>query len=73
MKLELIYKIRSNPLLYQYLKYNSYWYKELMRNPGSIKTLEANMKKEYKLTAGDKISKLGDQINMISTFLDVLK
>jgi len=73
MKYNLLQMLRNNPPLYHYLKYNSYWYKELYRNPSSIKTLEQEMKKEYKLTAEDKISKLNDRINMIASFLDVLR
>lgn len=60
-------------MLNQYLKYNSYWYKELIRNPSSIKKLEQEMKKEYKLTAEDKITKLSDRMNMISSFLEIMK
>lgn len=73
MKYELVQKVRSNLLLNQYLKYNSYWYKELIRNPSSLKNLEQEMKKEYKLTTEDKITKLSERMNMISSFLDVLK
>lgn len=73
MKYELVQTIRSNLLLNQYLKYNSYWYKELIREPSSIKKIEQEMKKEYKLTAEDKISKLSDRLNMITSFLEVLK
>lgn len=73
MKYELVERLRSNPLLSQYLKYNSYWYKELIRNPSSIKNLEQEMKKEYKLTTEDKITKLSERMNMLSSFLDVLK
>ncbi len=73
MKLNLVYALRNNPPLYHYLKYNSYWYKELYRNPSSIKRLESEMKKEYKLTTEDKISRLSNKINMMASFLDVLK
>ena len=73
MKYELVQKVRSNLLLNQYLKYNSYWYKELIRNPSSLKNLEQEMKKEYKLTTEDKITKLSERMNTISSFLDVLK
>ena len=73
MKTALVFSLRNNPMLYRYLKYNSYWYKELCRNPSSIKVLEQEMKKAYKLTTEDKISKLNDRMSMISTFLDVLK
>ena len=73
MDLKTVYYIRSNPPLNHYLKYHSYWYKELIRNPSSLKTLEQEMKKEYKLTTEDKISKLNDRMNMIASFLEVLR
>ena len=73
MKLNLVHYIRNNPPLYHYLKYHSYWYKELNRNPSSLRALEQEMKKAYKLTAEDKISKINDRINMIASFLDILK
>lgn len=73
MQLNLVHALRNNPPLYHYLKYHSYWYKELYRNPSSIKRLESEMKKEYKLTMEDKIGRLGDKMNMVVSFLDVLK
>jgi len=73
MKLDLVQSIRNNPPLYHYLKYNSYWYKELKRSPSSIKRLESEMKKEYKLTTEDKISRLNERMSMISSFLDVIR
>ncbi len=73
MKLNLVRSLRNNPPLYHYLKYNSYWYKELNRNPSSIKELEQEMKKAYKLTPEDRISKINDKISFIASFLEVLK
>lgn len=73
MRLDLVQVLRNNPPLYHYLKYHSYWYKELIRNPNSIKILEQEMKKEYKLTTEDKISKINDRISLLASFLDVLK
>lgn len=73
MRYEIVQTIRSNPMLNQYLKYHSYWYKELIRDPSLVKRLESEMKKEYKLTTEDKISKLSERMNMITSFLEVLK
>lgn len=73
MQLNLINYIRKNPPLYHYLKYHSYWYKELNRNPSVIKELEQEMKKEYKLTAEDKINKINERMGLIASFLDVLR
>lgn len=72
MQFNVIYAVRNNPNLYRYLKYNSYWFKELIRNPGSIKQMEAEMKKAYKLTASDKLKKVNDNINMIKAFMEIV-
>lgn len=73
MRPDIVQLIRNNPPLNHYLRYHSYWYKELIRNPSSLKTLEQEMKKEYKLTAEDKINKINERMNMIATFLNVMK
>ena len=59
-------------MLKKYLREHSYWYKYLDRNPSSIKEMEKEMKESYQLRAEDKLRKLGTQLEMISTFLDVL-
>lgn len=66
-------KIRSNPYLYQYLRDNSSWYKALNRDPNSIREMEAEMKNIYKLNLTDKIGNLGQKIEMIRTFIDILR
>lgn len=73
MQLDIVQKIRNNPPLHYYLKFHSYWYKELMRNPASLKELELEMKQEYKLTASDKISDISNKITLVRSFLDILK
>lgn len=73
MRVDILLLIRNNPNLNSFLKYHSYWYKELLRNPESVYQMEEEMKKEYKLTTGDQISRIGEKINMISTFLEVMK
>lgn len=60
-------------MLYHYLRENSYWYKSLNRDQYMLKQLETEMKKKYKLTPEDKIEKIANSINMISTFIDVLR
>ena len=71
MNREVLIKIRSEPNLYNYLKYHSWWYKELKRKPGKLKEFDYEMKKEYKLTVADKISNVNDRITFIRTFLDM--
>ena len=38
-----------------------------------IKELEENMRRTYKITPEDKIEKISRSINLISSFMDVLK
>ena len=73
MQADTLILIRSDPRLNMYLKYNSYWYKELIRNPASITLLEEEMKKEIKLTTSDKINDMTEKLEMLQMFLNVMK
>lgn len=70
---ETILKIRENPLLYQYLKYHSYWYKILLRDNIRVNEMISKMKEEYKITTKDKIDMVGQKINMIRSLLEVFR
>ena len=72
MNLDLQFKIKNDKNLLNYLRQNSNWYKYLNRNPASIVEMEKEMKESYQLRAEDKLRKFGRQLEMISTFLDVL-
>ena len=73
MSLELQYRINSDPRLKQFLRENSYWYKDLNRSNTYLKPFISDMKDKYKLKTTDKINKLTNNISMVRTFLDVLK
>lgn len=73
MRSDILLKIRNDPRLENYLKYNSYWYKELLINPDSIRNMESEMKKEYKLTLSDKINNMTQKVEMIRSFMDAFK
>lgn len=73
MKLDTLYKIKQNSNLYLYLKYHSYWYKILNRDPLLLNEMEAEMKKEFKLTPTDKINSFSQKIELFRTFLDILQ
>ncbi len=73
MTVETQIKIRNNPYLYRYLRDNSSWYKNLNRNPESIKDMETEMKQVYKLNLTDKIDNISQKIEMLRTFMDILK
>ena len=73
MDINTIRYIKTNPLIYNYLRENSYWYKELNRGSDVLKQIEEEAKRFYKQTPEDKMEKLSKNIKMISTFMDVLK
>lgn len=73
MNVETQINIRNNPYLYRYLRDNSSWYKALNRDPNSIKQMEIEMKNAYKLNLTDKINNLSQRMEMIRTFMDILK
>lgn len=73
MDLYTINYVKNNPHIYNYLRENSTWYKVLNRNPSSIKILEEQAKEKYKLRLSDRLEKISNNINLISSFMDVLK
>ena len=73
MNLDVQFKIKNNPMLQKYIRENSYWYKNLNRNQDLIEVLTDEMKEKYKLTTADKINSLGQKLDLISTFINVLK
>lgn len=73
MNLYTINYIKNHPNIYRFLREESYWYKYLNRSSSYLKPLEEQMKKKYKITPEDKINKLSKNIDLISTFIDVLK
>ena len=66
-----IMSIKNNPMLYMYLKYHSYWYKELLRNPSAIREMIEEMKREYKMTTKDRLENLTERINLVNNMLEI--
>lgn len=73
MKLDVQFKIKNNYLLQKYIRENSYWYKYLNRNPVLLSEMEREMKEKYKLTASDKINDISEKLDLLRTFMNVLK
>ena len=69
---DIIYKVKQDRKLYEYLKYHSYWYSILTYDPNSIKQMINEMKKELRDTVEDKIEDFTKKIEMISSLLEVL-
>lgn len=73
MNLDTQFKLKNNSLLQRYIRENSYWYKILNRNPELIDRMTEEMKQKYKLTTTDKINNLSEKIDLIRTFMNILK
>ena len=73
MKKELLEKIRSNPTIYSLLREESYHYKYLLRDEKYIKEIEKRAKEKYKVRLEDKIDNLKENIDLINTFINILK
>lgn len=73
MDLKTINYIKNNKEIYDFLRENSMYYKELNRDSTSINKIELLARKKYKMTYIDKLENITNNINLISTFIDVLK
>ena len=66
-------KLIKSPKMYELLKHNSYYLKEINRDPSYYKIFVKDMKEKYKLRTTDKINEAMDNIDLVSSILDVLK
>ena len=73
MNIYTINYIKNNPLVYNYLREDSSWYKKLNRGNVKLKEIEELAKKLYKKTPEDRLNKLSKNIDMIKMFTDVIK
>ena len=73
MQMRVLLEIKKDKKMWDLLKINSYWIKDLNRNPTNIKRFKDDMKVKYKLRTTDKISDAIDNIDLISNVLGALK
>ena len=66
------YEIINNEKLLNHFMEQSYWYKNLNRNPNSFKDFKRHMKTVYKERPTDKISNVIDSVEVISSIIDTL-
>lgn len=64
---------RENPKSYDLLKQNSYYFKNLNRGVVDYKKFVYDMKVKYKERATDKLESIMDNMELISSVLNVLK
>ena len=69
---EVVFKIKQDKMLYEYLKYHSYWYKIITRDESKVKDMIKEMKIELKQTPEDKIIELNKKIELLGSFIELL-
>lgn len=67
----ILQKIKNDKLL-EYLKQNSYYIKQLNRNPLSYDTFKKEIKEKYNLRVTDKVENIINDIELVSTILETL-
>lgn len=73
MQVNTLLEIKKDKKMWELLKYNSYWVKDLNRDFTNVKKYKNDMKVKYKLRTTDKISSAIDNIDIISNVLSALK
>lgn len=73
MQMRVLLDLKKDKKMWDLLKLNSYWVKDLNRDSSSIKRFKEDMKVKYKLRTTDKISDAIDNIDLISNVLSALK
>ena len=70
---QLMLKIKQDNLLYNYLKYHSYWYEELLLDENKIEDMIKEMKKNLKMNPEDKLNDFKEKLELFSSIIEVLK
>ena len=73
MQVNALLELKKDGKIFDLLKSNSYWLKELNRDATNVKRYKDNMKVKYRLRTTDKISDAIDNIDIISNVLSALK
>ena len=66
-------KLFENEVLLKHFMEHSYWIKELNRNPNVLRDFEREMKVIYKERPTDKLNNVVDGIEMLSSFIEMVK
>ena len=73
MNKSVLISLKENEKLFSHFMENSYYIKDLNRNPNFFKTFESKMKEVYKERTSDKICKAIDTVDMLSSIIDTIK
>lgn len=66
-------EINNNPNYKKYLRENSYWYKNLNRNPNSIEKFKEEVRERYQLRTTDRLNNALKAIELIQNVVSTLK
>ena len=64
---------RENPKMFELLKQNSYYFKGLNRGVVDYKKFVSDMKVKFKDRTSDKLESIMDNMELVSSVLNVLK
>ena len=73
MEMFLQMSFRENPKMFELLKQNSYYFKGLNRGVVDYKKFVSDMKVKYKERTSDKLESIMDNMELVSSVLNVLK
>ena len=73
MDISLQIEIKKRKKYYDYLKQNSNWFKYLNRNPYNYSKFNSFIKDKYRLRVTDKINDTINNIELVSSILDIIK
>ena len=72
MNKELLQKIRSNPVIYSYLREESHEYIKLLKDESYLKEIEKKAREKYELTLPQKLDKITKRLELINEIINVL-
>ena len=72
MNKNLLKQIRSNPIIYSYLREESHEYIKLLKDESYIEEIEKKAKEKYELTIPQRIDKLTKRLELINELINVL-
>lgn len=73
MDLDTQFKIKNTKNYYNYLKENSYWYKHINRNKEELKNFDRFVREKYGLNMSSRLNKTMDNIELITSLIDMIK
>lgn len=73
MQVNALMELKRKPKIFELLKYNSYWFKDLNRDANNVRAFESAMKVKYRMRVTDKVSDAIDNIDIVSNVLNALK